>query len=52
MTMMHPKVLAGAKRGRGTDKTPVVGMIDRNNKKAYIKVALPNGEGQAWYSYE
>jgi transposase-like protein len=36
----------GAKRSRGTDKTPVVGMIDRNNKKAYVKVALPNGEGQ------
>lgn len=27
----------GAKRGRGTDKTPVVGVIDRNNKKIYAK---------------
>jgi transposase-like protein len=36
----------GAKRGRGTDKTPVVGMIDRNNKKAFVKVAMPNGKGQ------
>jgi transposase-like protein len=36
----------GAKRGRGTDKTPVVGMIDRNNKKAFVKVAMPNGAGQ------
>ena len=36
----------GAKRGRGTDKTPIVGMIDRNNKKAYARVAMPNGAGQ------
>jgi len=36
----------GAKRGRGTDKTPVVGVIDRNNKKIYAKVALPNEKGQ------
>lgn len=36
----------GAKRGRGTDKTPVVGMIDRNNKKIFAKIAMPNGEGK------
>lgn len=36
----------GNKRGRGTDKTPVVGIIDRNNKKIYAKVALPNDKGQ------
>lgn len=36
----------GAKRGRGTDKTPVVGVIDRNNKKIYAKVAMPNEKGQ------
>ena len=36
----------GAKRGRGTDKTPVVGMIDRNNKKVFAKIAMPNGEGK------
>ena len=36
----------GSKRGRGTDKTPVVGMIDRNNKKVFAKVALPNDKGQ------
>jgi len=36
----------GAKRGRGTDKTPVVGLIDRNNKKVYAKIALPNGDGK------
>ena len=35
-----------AKRGRGTSKTPVVGMIYRNNKKVYAKIALPNGEGK------
>ena len=33
----------GAKRGRGTSKTPVVGVIDRNNKKVYAKVVLPTG---------
>jgi transposase-like protein len=33
------------KRGRGTSKTPVVGVIDRKNKKVYAKVALPNKEG-------
>jgi transposase-like protein len=36
----------GAKRGRGTDKTPVVGMIDRNNKKVFAKIAMPNGNRQ------
>lgn len=30
------------KRGRGTKKTPVVGTIDRINKKIHCKVALPN----------
>jgi len=34
------------KRGRGTSKTPVVGVIDRKNKVAYAKVALPNKEGR------
>ncbi|MDD4413202.1 MAG: IS1595 family transposase [Oscillospiraceae bacterium] len=36
----------GAKRGRGTDKTPVVGMVDRNNKKVFARIAMPNGEGK------
>lgn len=36
----------GNKRGRGTSKTPVVGIIDRNNKKVHARVALPNKEGQ------
>ena len=34
------------KRGRGTNKTPVVGVIDRNNKKIFAKIALPNDRGQ------
>ncbi len=36
----------GAKRGRGTSKTPVVGVIDRNNKKVFAKIAMPNAEGK------
>jgi transposase-like protein len=34
------------KRGRGTKKTPIVGVVDRENKKIYAKVALPNKEGK------
>jgi len=34
------------KRGRGTKKTPVVGVVDRINKKVFAKVALPNNKGQ------
>ena len=34
------------KRGRGTKKTPVVGIIDRTNKIIYAKVAMPNKEGK------
>ena len=34
------------KRGRGTKKTPVVGVIDRTNKKIHAKVALPNKAGK------
>ena len=36
----------GSKRGRGTNKTPVVGVVDRNNKKVFAKVAIPNSKGQ------
>jgi len=36
----------GSKRGRGTDKTPVVGVIDRNNKRVFARVAMPNEEGK------
>jgi transposase-like protein len=34
------------KRGRGTKKTPVVGVVDRINKKVFAKVAMPNKKGQ------
>jgi len=35
-----------SKCGRGTKKTPVVGMVDRTNKIAYARVALPNDQGK------
>ena len=35
-----------SKRGRGTNKTPVVGVVDRKNKKVFAKIALPNKEGK------
>jgi transposase-like protein len=34
------------KRGRGTSKTPVIGVVDRTEKRVHAKVALPNKEGQ------
>jgi len=34
------------KRGRGTNKTPVVGVIDRLNKIVYAKVAVPDNDGK------
>jgi transposase-like protein len=34
------------KRGRGTDKTPVIGVKERTTKKVYAQVALPNEQGQ------
>lgn len=34
------------KRGRGTKKNPVVGIIDREKKKVYAKVSLSNKEGK------
>lgn len=34
------------KRGRGTKKTPVVGVVDREGKKVHAKVAKPNKEGK------
>jgi len=34
------------KRGRGTKKTPVVGVIDRENKQVFAKVAMSNPKGQ------
>lgn len=35
-----------SKRGRGTNKTPVVGVKERNSNKVYAQVALPNKKGQ------
>jgi transposase-like protein len=35
-----------AKRGRGTDKTPVVGVKERGTNRVYAQVALPNEQGQ------
>lgn len=35
------------KRGRGTNKTPVIGAVDRNNKQIHCRVALPNEESKA-----
>jgi hypothetical protein len=34
------------KRGRGTKKTAVVGVIDRENKKIHVEIATPNHKGQ------
>lgn len=34
------------KRGRGSKKTPVVGVLERNGKRVHAKVALPNAEGK------
>lgn len=36
---------SGSKRGRGTKKTPVIGVVDRENKKIYARVALPDKDG-------
>lgn len=37
---------SGLKRGRGTNKTPIVGIVSRDNNKVFAKVALPNKKGQ------
>jgi len=34
------------KRGRGTKKSPVVGVADRDNKKVHAEVAVPDGLGK------
>lgn len=34
------------KRGRGTPKTPVVGIVSRSDKRVFAKVALPNKAGK------
>jgi len=40
---MSPK---GTKRGRGTKKQPVIGILDRENKTVYAKVAQRNKDGK------
>lgn len=35
-----------SKRGRGTNKTPVVGVKERSSNKVYAQVAIPNKKGQ------
>lgn len=35
-----------SKRGRGTKKTPVVGVKERSSSHVFAKVALPNAEGK------
>lgn len=35
-----------AKRGKGTKKTPVIGVKERSSNRVYAKVALPNEKGQ------
>ncbi|GAH08529.1 unnamed protein product, partial [marine sediment metagenome] len=34
------------KRGRGTKKNPVIGIVDREKKKVYARVSLPNKKGK------
>ena len=36
----------GLKRGRGTNKTPIAAVIDREERKVFAKVALTNKKGQ------
>ena len=35
-----------SKRGRGTNKIPIIGVKDRTTKCVHVKVALPNKEGK------
>lgn len=35
-----------SKRGRGTKKIPVVGILDRENKKVYVQIAHPDSKGK------
>jgi transposase-like protein len=40
------KKIEGRYRGRGTKKTPVVGVIERETKQVYAQVMMPNSIGQ------
>jgi transposase-like protein len=44
--VVPPSEAEKVKRGRGTKKTPVVGVKERKSKKVYAQVALPNEEGK------
>jgi ISXO2-like transposase domain len=37
---------SNSKRGRGTNKTPVVGVLDRKNRQIFAQVSMPNKEGK------
>jgi transposase-like protein len=37
---------SGLKRGRGTKKTPIIAVVDREERKVFAKVANPNRRGQ------
>lgn len=41
-----PKIKQKSKRGRGSFKTPIVGVYNREKDRIYATVALPNKEGQ------
>jgi hypothetical protein len=43
---LHKSHTEENKRGRGTKKTPVIGIKERNTKKVYAQVALPNKDGK------
>ena len=40
------KATKKAKRGRGTNKAPVVGVVERSSGRIHAKVAFPNKEGK------
>ena len=39
-------VIKKAKRGRGTNKTPVVGVVERSSGRIHAVIAMPNKEGK------
>jgi transposase-like protein len=44
--IVPPTPKATGKIGRGTDKTPIVGIKERSTTHVYAKIALPNAAGQ------
>jgi hypothetical protein len=45
-TDANGNLIPKAKRGRGTDKTPVIGIKERGAKRVYAQAAMPNAQGQ------